>query len=196
MLKYLLLSFSGYLNIYAHVFADATCCIDKYWCNPHPSLFGVSHTHLSSNWKLNFYYHKPPVLPLRPDWYPNLAFYFPTGLKLMGFKPRSALKPYLHVRPAQFIFPDELSVQGSTTLFNALLKKSLSRDVIAICRFIPRRNSAPQFVALLPQVWHVVNLVDFKKWLESCLFRSWDVTYELSSACLRGLKGHVYQTSL
>ncbi|PIK56415.1 putative X-ray repair cross-complementing protein 6 [Apostichopus japonicus] len=40
---------------------------------------------------------------------------------------------------------------GSTTLFNALLKKSLSRDVIAICRFIPRRNSAPQFVALLPQ---------------------------------------------
>lgn len=87
----------------------------------------------------------------------------------MGFKPRSALKPYLHVRPAQFIFPDELSVQGSTTLFNALLKKSLSRDVIAICRFIPRRNSAPQFVALLPQVWHVVNLVDFKS--------DWKVVY-------------------
>lgn len=74
-----------------------------------------------------------------------------SGLKLMGFKPRTALKPYLHVRPAQFIFPDETSIQGSTTLFNALLKKCLARDVVAICRFIPRRNSPPRFVALLAQ---------------------------------------------
>ena len=30
-----------------------------------------------------------------------------TGLTLLGFKPRSSLKRYHHVRPAQFIYPDE-----------------------------------------------------------------------------------------
>nr|XP_006811758.1 PREDICTED: X-ray repair cross-complementing protein 6-like [Saccoglossus kowalevskii] len=73
------------------------------------------------------------------------------GLLLMGFKPRSSLKRYYHVRAAQFIHPDESSVSGSTTLFAALLKKCLARDVVAICRFIPRKNSPPRFVALLPQ---------------------------------------------
>ena len=29
------------------------------------------------------------------------------GLKLMGFKPRSRLKWYHHVKPGQFIYPDE-----------------------------------------------------------------------------------------
>jgi hypothetical protein len=29
------------------------------------------------------------------------------GLTLLGFKPRSSLKRYHHVRPAQFIYPDE-----------------------------------------------------------------------------------------
>ena len=29
------------------------------------------------------------------------------GLTLLGFKARSSLKRYFHVRPAQFIYPDE-----------------------------------------------------------------------------------------
>ena len=44
------------------------------------------------------------------------------------------------------------SVEGSTTLFTALLKKCLDRDVIAIGNYIPRRNTPPVIVALLPQV--------------------------------------------
>ncbi|XP_041472414.1 X-ray repair cross-complementing protein 6-like [Lytechinus variegatus] len=77
-------------------------------------------------------------------------FYDP-GLLLMGFKPRSALKKYFHVRPAQFLFPDESSVSGSNTVFNALLQRCSARDVVAICRYIPRKNTSPKFVALLPQ---------------------------------------------
>ncbi|XP_030845422.1 X-ray repair cross-complementing protein 6 isoform X2 [Strongylocentrotus purpuratus] len=77
-------------------------------------------------------------------------FYDP-GLTLMGFKPRSALKKYFHVKPAQFLFPDETSVSGSNTLFNALLQRCSARDKVAICRYIPRKNSPPKFVALLPQ---------------------------------------------
>lgn len=73
------------------------------------------------------------------------------GLLLMGFKPRSSLKNYFHIRPAQFLYPSEKSVIGSTTLFSALLKRCLARDVVPICRYIPRSGSPPRFVALLPQ---------------------------------------------
>ncbi|XP_071477796.1 X-ray repair cross-complementing protein 5-like [Diadema antillarum] len=73
------------------------------------------------------------------------------GLVLMGFKPHSTLKKYFHVRPAHFLFPDETSVAGSGTLFNALLQRCAERNVVAVCRYIPRKNSPPKFVALVPQ---------------------------------------------
>ena len=42
-------------------------------------------------------------------------------------------------------------VKGSAKLFKALLSRCLSRDVVAVCRYIPRQNAQPFFVALLPQ---------------------------------------------
>nr|XP_022332016.1 X-ray repair cross-complementing protein 5-like [Crassostrea virginica] len=75
----------------------------------------------------------------------------PPGFQLMGFKPSSLLKKYYHVKPAQFIYPDETTITGSTTLFTALLKKSLERDVTAICKYISGKNFPPRFVALVPQ---------------------------------------------
>lgn len=74
-----------------------------------------------------------------------------SGLQLMGFKPRSCIKPYFHVKPAQFIYPDEGSVTGSTTLFTALLRKCMDRDVVAICKYVPGKSNPPKFVALVPQ---------------------------------------------
>ncbi|KAK3104193.1 hypothetical protein FSP39_025165 [Pinctada imbricata] len=74
-----------------------------------------------------------------------------SGFHLMGFKPTSCLKKYYHVKPAQFIYPDETNITGSTTLFTALLRKCLDRDVTPICKYIPGKNFPPRFVALLPQ---------------------------------------------
>lgn len=74
------------------------------------------------------------------------------GIVLLGFKPRTALKPYHHLRPSQFIYPDETSIKGSTTLFNALLRRCAERDKVAICRFTMRTSAAPRLVALYPQV--------------------------------------------
>ncbi|XP_071809143.1 X-ray repair cross-complementing protein 5-like [Asterias amurensis] len=74
-----------------------------------------------------------------------------SGLLLMGFKPRSAIKRHYYMQPAQFLFPDENVVRGSTSLFAALLKRCLAREVVAICRYIPRKNTPPVFVALIPQ---------------------------------------------
>ncbi|XP_062443170.1 X-ray repair cross-complementing protein 6 [Rhea pennata] len=73
------------------------------------------------------------------------------GLVLIGFKPLSMLKQHHYIRPSQFIYPEEALVKGSTTLFNALLIKCLEREVLALCRYTPRRNTPPRFVALVPQ---------------------------------------------
>nr|XP_020643534.1 X-ray repair cross-complementing protein 6 isoform X1 [Pogona vitticeps]XP_020643535.1 X-ray repair cross-complementing protein 6 isoform X1 [Pogona vitticeps]XP_020643536.1 X-ray repair cross-complementing protein 6 isoform X1 [Pogona vitticeps]XP_020643537.1 X-ray repair cross-complementing protein 6 isoform X1 [Pogona vitticeps] len=73
------------------------------------------------------------------------------GLYLIGFKPLVMLKRHHHIRPAQFIYPDESLINGSTTLFSALLTKCLEKGVMAICKYIPRQNTPPRFVALVPQ---------------------------------------------
>ncbi|XP_078060610.1 X-ray repair cross-complementing protein 5-like [Mustelus asterias] len=73
------------------------------------------------------------------------------GLVLIGFKPLSLLKKHHHIRSPQFIYPDETLITGSTTSFSALLTKCLEKDVYAVCRYTPRRNTPPRFVALVPQ---------------------------------------------
>ncbi|XP_067655982.1 X-ray repair cross-complementing protein 6-like [Haliotis asinina] len=75
----------------------------------------------------------------------------PSGLALMGFKPRSSIKKHHHVKPASFIYPDESTYAGSMTVFTALLRKCLDRDVVPICKYIPGKNNPPKFVALMPQ---------------------------------------------
>ncbi|XP_028603564.2 X-ray repair cross-complementing protein 6 isoform X1 [Podarcis muralis] len=75
----------------------------------------------------------------------------PQGLYLIGFKPLVMLKQHHHIRPAQFIYPEESLISGSTTLFNALLTKCLEKGVMAVCRYTPRRNTPPRFIALVPQ---------------------------------------------
>ncbi|XP_065533169.1 X-ray repair cross-complementing protein 6 isoform X1 [Lathamus discolor] len=73
------------------------------------------------------------------------------GLYLIGFKPLSMLKQHHHIRPSQFIYPEESLINGSTTLFNALLMKCLEREMMILCRYTARQNSPPRFVALIPQ---------------------------------------------
>ena len=115
------------------------------------------------------------MIAFEPEEVVEMKTFGTSGLTLIGFKPRDAIKKYFHIEPAQFLYPDEKvvlegishvrlsekqkyfvlffqSVEGSTTLFSGLLKKTLERDVIAICRYIPRKNTPPRFVALVPQV--------------------------------------------
>ncbi|CAD7677087.1 unnamed protein product [Nyctereutes procyonoides] len=73
------------------------------------------------------------------------------GLILIGFKPLIMLKKHHYLRPSLFVYPEESLVNGSSTLFIALLTKCLEKEVVAVCRYTPRRNIPPYFVALLPQ---------------------------------------------
>ncbi|XP_044534044.1 X-ray repair cross-complementing protein 6 isoform X1 [Gracilinanus agilis] len=73
------------------------------------------------------------------------------GLVLIGFKPLFLLKQHHFLRPSLFVYPEESLIHGSTTLFSALLTKCLEKGVLALCRYTPRQNSPPYFVALVPQ---------------------------------------------
>ncbi|XP_077932807.1 X-ray repair cross-complementing protein 6 isoform X1 [Halichoerus grypus] len=73
------------------------------------------------------------------------------GLILIGFKPLILLKKHHYLRPSLFVYPEESLVNGSSTLFSALLTKCLEKEVMAVCRYTPRQNIPPYFVALLPQ---------------------------------------------
>ncbi|XP_034050659.1 X-ray repair cross-complementing protein 6 [Thalassophryne amazonica] len=73
------------------------------------------------------------------------------GMFLIGFKPMDRLKLHHHVQPSVFIYPEEEQIKGSACLFTALLMKCSERNVFALCRYTPRRNYPPRFVALVPQ---------------------------------------------
>ena len=73
------------------------------------------------------------------------------GLKLMGFKPLQDLKFSHYVNPCNFIYPDDLRIKGSRTLFSALLQRCLARSVMAICTLKAAERRKPSFVALIPQ---------------------------------------------
>lgn len=75
----------------------------------------------------------------------------PPGLLLLGFKPLSYLEKQPHVRPSNFVYPDEGSVRGSTRLFAALLQSCLRHRVAPVCFWISRAAQAPKLVYLLAQ---------------------------------------------
>lgn len=73
------------------------------------------------------------------------------GMKIVGFKPLSALKWGHYVRSSGFIYPEEKMIKGSRQVFAALLIKCLEKKVMAVCSFKARDSSGPSFVALVPQ---------------------------------------------
>uniref|UniRef100_G3SIR7 Ku domain-containing protein n=1 Tax=Gorilla gorilla gorilla TaxID=9595 RepID=G3SIR7_GORGO len=81
----------------------------------------------------------------------ELKWFDEPALMLMVFKPLVMLKEHHYLRPSLFTYPEESPVNGSSTLFSALLIKCLEKVVIALCRYTPRRNIPPYFVALVSQ---------------------------------------------
>lgn len=66
------------------------------------------------------------------------------GFELLGFKSLSSLSPHHYVKPGHFIYPDEKYVEGSSCLFNGLLKKCLEKKMFILCQFSARRNTPPR----------------------------------------------------
>ncbi|XDC50654.1 hypothetical protein R6Z07M_001836 [Ovis aries] len=81
----------------------------------------------------------------------ELKWFDEPGLILIGFKLLMMLKKHHYLRPSLFVYPEESLINGSSTLFSALLTKCLEKEVLAVCRYAPRQNTPPCFVALVPQ---------------------------------------------
>lgn len=81
----------------------------------------------------------------------SMKYLCSAGLVLLGFKPTHTIELWYQFRATLFLYPEERLVKGSRTLFAALHKKCLDRDVAPICFFTPRRGGRPRLVALLPQ---------------------------------------------
>ncbi|XP_068204179.1 X-ray repair cross-complementing protein 5 [Palaemon carinicauda] len=81
----------------------------------------------------------------------SLSSIYPPGIELLGFKSIKCIKPYMHVKPANFVYVDDKTIEGSKKMFGALLDRCLAREVVPIVRFIPRRNASVAWAALIPQ---------------------------------------------
>lgn len=75
----------------------------------------------------------------------------PTGLRILGFKALSTLKPHYNLRPCNFLYPAEDVVKGSNAAFVALYRKCVEKGVYALARVSPRMNAVPRLAALIAQ---------------------------------------------
>ena len=73
-------------------------------------------------------------------------------LRILGFKPIEKLEFWQNMRPSYFIYPSDAAVTGSTRTFASLHKKLLKDKLMGVGWLIARRNQAPVFTAIIPQV--------------------------------------------
>eukprot|EP01041_Mallomonas_annulata_P002598 gene2598-5080_t len=73
-------------------------------------------------------------------------------IKILYFAPWTALKLEHNFTSPIFIFPDEMKVKGSATLFAAILDDMLSKSLIAIGVYARNKGSMPRIIAIVPQV--------------------------------------------
>ncbi|CAK7266424.1 ATP-dependent DNA helicase II subunit 1 [Sporothrix epigloea] len=96
-----------------------------------------------------FVYFSPDELKTLREW--NLPeAWNGKGLRIIGFRPRVLIPPWAAVKKSTFIYPSEEDYVGSTRVFSALWQKLRQSDKVAIAWFVPRSNSNPQLVAILP----------------------------------------------
>ncbi|KAI8902057.1 SPOC like C-terminal domain-containing protein [Globomyces pollinis-pini] len=84
--------------------------------------------------------------------YKNIKSFGDQGILLLGFRSAESLKVKFNIKPAKFIIPDEDTYIGSCSLMAHFVERMASRNLIAICRFISRKNGSPKLVALKPQI--------------------------------------------
>lgn len=70
-------------------------------------------------------------------------------IRIIGFKPLSALPIWANVKHPSFIYPSEENYIGSTRVFSALQQKLLDSEKLALVWFIPRKNASPVLAAMI-----------------------------------------------
>lgn len=55
----------------------------------------------------------------------QIKFFDKVGMKLMGFKPKKALKVFHNIKHSYFIYPDDKRMSGSSQVADALIKEMI-----------------------------------------------------------------------
>ncbi|QIX00829.1 hypothetical protein AMS68_006346 [Peltaster fructicola] len=71
-------------------------------------------------------------------------------LRIIGFKPQSALPSWASIKTSTFIYPSEEDYIGSTRVFSALHQKLVKDEKMGMAWYIPRRGAIPVLAAVLP----------------------------------------------
>lgn len=71
-------------------------------------------------------------------------------IRILGFKPLSALPLWANLKVATFIYPSEDEYIGSTRTFSALQQTLLRHQKMGLVWYIARKNAAPVLAALVP----------------------------------------------
>ncbi|KAL2797024.1 SPOC like C-terminal domain-containing protein [Aspergillus keveii] len=70
-------------------------------------------------------------------------------IRIIGFKPLSALPFWANVKHPLFIYPSEEDFVGSTRVFSALYQKLSKDQKVALVWYIARKNAAPVLAAMM-----------------------------------------------
>ena len=70
-------------------------------------------------------------------------------IRIIGFKPLSALPFWANMKQATFIYPSEDDYVGSKRVFSALQQQLLKDDKLGLVWFIPRKNASPALAAMI-----------------------------------------------
>ena len=75
-----------------------------------------------------------------------------SGIQLLYITNASNISHELNLEPAYYLFPDESSVRGSTTLYKALAQQLAAKGLVAMVRYVRSASSQPRLAALFPYV--------------------------------------------
>lgn len=67
------------------------------------------------------------------------------GVRLIGFKPISTLKPKWFVKHCCFLYPDDGKIKGSAKLFRGLWEKCIEKQKYALCVLTMQRKGTPRY---------------------------------------------------
>lgn len=80
----------------------------------------------------------------RPNELKAMRHLMDPGLRLLGFKPITELKPHWMVKQSYFLYPSESKMKGSTKLFRVLWQRCLAKQVYALCVLVMQQNTSPR----------------------------------------------------
>lgn len=85
-----------------------------------------------------------------PDRLHDLKYFGSPIVRIIGFKPATAIKDWMNISHSTMLYPSENRFEGSIRAFSTLFQALANKSKVAIAWCIMRKNDAPRLFALMP----------------------------------------------